>query len=171
LIIREGPTADHLSAVEAGAIDVALVRGPIDSATLRVTTLRREKVILAMPIDHPLASCSAVPWTALARFDCVMFPRTGSAPLYDAIIAQCVNANVSLRIVHEAGEWSTVSALVAAGAGLGFAPESASRFHVEGITFRPLKGGTAIAEIAAVFRQENMSPVLPVFVAIASNVT
>jgi DNA-binding transcriptional LysR family regulator len=42
VILREGATEDHLSAVEAGALDLAVVRGPIVRRALRVDTLRRE---------------------------------------------------------------------------------------------------------------------------------
>lgn len=171
IMIRDGTWEDHLSEVEAGVLDVAVLRGPTARKLLRIETVRREAVMLALPNDHPLASSPAIQWSDLAESDFVMFPRRAAAPLYDAIIAQCSRAHFSPRIVHEATEWSIVSALVAAGAGLGFAPESASRFHVDDITFRTLEGGTAIAEVAAASRQDNTSPALRAFVAIASGLS
>ena len=168
LFFREGTTDDHLSAVDAGVIDLAVIRGPVTRPRLRVETLCREAVMLALPTNHPLSSHETVEWTALAEYDFVMFPRPAAPALYDAIIAQCSRARFSPKIVHEATEWSTVSALIAAGAGLGFAPESASRFHLDEVTLRPLAGGTAFAEVVAASRLENTSPALHEFVAIAS---
>ena len=133
LILREGVTDDQLSDVEAGVLDVALVRGPIARASLRIDTLRREAVVLAVPTDHPLSSRAAIAWADLADYGFVMFPRSAAPPLYDAIIAQCARAQFVPRVVHEATDWSTVSALIAAGEGIGFATESASRFHVAGV--------------------------------------
>jgi DNA-binding transcriptional LysR family regulator len=125
--------------------------------------------MLALPADHPLASSPDVKWSALAEYDFVLFPRKAAPSLYDAIIAQCSRARFSPNIVHEASEWSMVSAFIAAGAGLGFAPESAARFHADEITFRTLAGGTAITEVAAASRRDNMSPAVRAFVAIASD--
>jgi DNA-binding transcriptional LysR family regulator len=76
-------------------------------------------------------------------------------------------AHFTLKILHESTEWSTVSALLAAGAGLGFAPESATRFHVDEIMLRPLQGKPR-SEVAAASRPDNTSPALRAFVAIAS---
>ena len=167
LILREGQADDQLSDVEAGVLDVAVIRGPIKRPALRVETLRREAIMLVLPVAHPLATKSSVAWSDLAAYDFVLFPRVAAAAMYDAIIAQCSGAGFVPNIVHEATEWSTVSALIASGAGLGFAPASAARFHVDEIAFRALEGRTAIAEIAAAWRRDNTSPALRAFVAIA----
>jgi LysR family transcriptional regulator, benzoate and cis,cis-muconate-responsive activator of ben and cat genes len=167
IVLREGTSVDHLSDVEAGVLDVAVIRGPIARPALAVETLRREPMMLALPADHPLTAKAKVEWSDLAEYDFVMFPRTAAPPLFDAIVAQCSRARFAPKIVHEATEWSTVSALIAAGAGLGFAPESVSRFPVEEITFRAVAGGTAIAEIIAASRRDNTSPALSAFIDIA----
>jgi DNA-binding transcriptional LysR family regulator len=168
LILREGDSEDQLSDVEAGVLDVAVIRGPIKRPALRVETLRREAIMLVVPASHALAPKSRVAWSELAGYDFVLFPRVAAAAMYDAIIAQCAGVGFVPNVVHEATEWSTVSALIASGAGLGFAPESAARFHVDEIAFCALEGGTAIAEIAAAWRRDNPSPALRAFVAIAS---
>jgi DNA-binding transcriptional LysR family regulator len=168
ILLREGAGVDQLADVEAGALDVAVIRGPIDRPSLDVQTLRREAMMLALPADHPLGAKARVKWSELADHDFVMFPRRSAPVLYDAIIAQCSRAGFSPRGVHEASAWSTVAALIAAGTGLGFVPESMSRVPVEGITFRALTGGTAIAEIASVSRRDNTSPALRAFIEIAT---
>jgi LysR family transcriptional regulator, benzoate and cis,cis-muconate-responsive activator of ben and cat genes len=171
LILREGPIEDRLSDVEAGVLDVAVIRGPIVRPTLRVETLWREQLLLALPTDHALKAKRAIAWSDLAAYDFVLFPRTAAPALYDAIIAQCSLAGFSPHVAHEATEWSTVSALIAAGAGLGFGPESVSRFYVEGITFRSVEGAVVSSEIVAATRPDNTSPALRAFVEIATQLS
>ena len=109
LVFREGATADQVSNVEAGVLNVALIRGPFARTGLAVETLRREAIMLALPTAHPLALQKTVQWSELSEFDFAMFPRSSAPPLFDAIIAQCSRAGFSPRIVHEATEWSTVN--------------------------------------------------------------
>ena len=170
VMLREGAADDHLSDVEAGVTDVALVRGPLGRTALKVETLRREAIMLGLPVGHPLSERTAVPWSELAEYGFVMFPRAAAPSLYDSIIAQCSRARFSPKIVHEATEWSTVAALIAAGAGLGFAPESVTRSSVDGMVFRALTGGSAMTEIVAATRPNDTTRALRAFVEIARSV-
>ena len=57
---------DQVAALLAGRIDLALLRPPVDEAALRVTTLRRESLIVALPEGHPLAAGSGSGWRTCA---------------------------------------------------------------------------------------------------------
>src|ERR1700754_3252154 len=45
----------QLEALRAGDIDIALLRPPVDDAAIRVEVLRRDRLIAALPAEHPLA--------------------------------------------------------------------------------------------------------------------
>src|SRR5437762_4036348 len=60
--LRERPTADQLRAVAEGAVDVGLIRPPVQpSDQLRVERVMREQTVAAVPADHPLAALTRVP--------------------------------------------------------------------------------------------------------------
>src|SRR5512140_2283310 len=55
LVLREAGSDDLVSAVEAGAVDVALVILPVRHEILETQALLREELVLAVAPDHPLA--------------------------------------------------------------------------------------------------------------------
>jgi DNA-binding transcriptional LysR family regulator len=61
----------------------------------------------------------------------------------------------------------TIFGLVAAGIGLSLVPSSVARLALEGVTYRPLSGAPG-AELAAVTRAGNDSPLVRAFVESAS---
>src|SRR5579875_3121175 len=76
--LRERSTVEGLRALRTGAVDVALVRPPIEpDEQLRTTAVLRERTVAALPEHHPLAQLRRVPLRRLAGQPLVMFPRAG----------------------------------------------------------------------------------------------
>jgi DNA-binding transcriptional LysR family regulator len=167
VVLRDGIADTHLSELATGVLDVALVRGPYETARFRVETVQREPVMAVVPADHALAGRTDVLWGELKSERFVLFPRSAAPPLFDAIIASCSAAGFVPEVAHETSQWLTVSALVAAGVGVGFAPASAAAVQIRGVEFVGLSGGSTVTELSAVWRPDDLSPLPERFVAAA----
>lgn len=76
-------------------------------------------MLLALPMDHPLAQDSSVPLplSALAGEAFVLYRRRVGLGLYDAILVACREAGFSPQVIQEAPRMAATLSLVAAGLG------------------------------------------------------
>jgi DNA-binding transcriptional LysR family regulator len=165
LELRERSTVEQLRAVAAGTVDVGLVRPPFEEdAALRSEIVMRERTLAALPVGHPLAALRRVPLRRLAAEPFVLFPRAQAPGFHDRLIGSIGAVGAPPQIVQYAPEMLTIIGLVAAGIGLSLVPESLSRLALEGVTYRPVAGAPR-AELAAITRAEDASPLIRAFVA------
>ncbi len=116
---------DALAGVAAGILDAALLRGPVAYPAVVADLVAEEPLIAVLPAGHPLAARPRVALGELRTERFVMFKRSASPPLYDAIIATCHAAGFAPHVAQEAGEWQTIASLVVSGIGIALAPQSA----------------------------------------------
>ena len=160
-------TGPQLEALEAGRIDVGLVRPPVRSDAFVVIPLVEEQLLVALPDSHPLARRKVVPVSMLADEPFVSFPRRLGAGLYDDILAVCTAAGFSPTVVQEANEMQTIVSLVSAGIGVALVPESVRTFSREHLAFRRLRGSSATLRLALAHRAGRPSPLVQQFLATA----
>jgi len=72
--------------VEAGLIDVAVVRAPVTHPRLAVETFFREPLCAALPAEHRLASSRNFGLGDLANEPFAFFPRRNAPEFYDRIL-------------------------------------------------------------------------------------
>jgi DNA-binding transcriptional LysR family regulator len=166
--LRELSPAAQLDALKDGALDIGFVRGPIDDPTIMHECVRRERLLVALPADHPMISKKRIQLGALANEPFVIFPRARAAAFFDSLIAMCHDAGFSPRIVQQAPQLDIVS-LVAAGYGVAIFPESIREMHRPGVELRPIVGSPSI-DLLAAWRASNTSPVLRTFLEIMRRV-
>jgi DNA-binding transcriptional LysR family regulator len=147
--IIEFVAADAESELKAGRFELAILRGPVHAPGMQVETVVRERLLVAMSADHGLAACPRLDLARAAEEPFVMFPRHSSPALFDTIVARCMEAGFSPKIVQEAATWAAVSSLVAAGIGITIAPASARSLHPQRLVFRPLEDDRGFAELVA----------------------
>jgi len=168
VVLRELAPSEQLEAIKDGRIDVGLLRGPIDDPSIVSERVRRERLLLAMPVDHPLAARTRVPLALTAKEPFVAFPRARAAAFYDSLIALCARAGFSPRIVQEAPQLDMLS-LVAAGFGIAILPESIREVHRPDIVLRPIVGSPSI-DLLAAWRGDNESPPLRHFLGVVRRI-
>jgi DNA-binding transcriptional LysR family regulator len=170
LRLEEHTTGDQVRAMNAGRIDVGLVRPPLADEAIELTPLVEERLMAALPVAHPLAGRAAVPVSALAQEPFVLPPRRITG-LYEDVVGVCRAAGFSPQVVQEAGEMQTIVNLVSAGIGVSLVPESVSTFGRPGVTYRPLRGPNASLAIALAQRRDDRSPLVSKFREVARSVT
>jgi DNA-binding transcriptional LysR family regulator len=149
---------DQVAALRDGRIDLALLRPPVDEAALRLTTLRREGLIVALPEGHPLAARKRLRVTDLRDEELIVHAGRGRSVMHDLVTALCRQAGFEPRVRHEVAETSTLVTFVAAGLGVALVPEPVAALGVAGATYRPLVEPSARIDLAVATRAEEDAP-------------
>lgn len=124
LELREMGTAVQLKALQAGEIDLGLLRLPAQARGVQVELLLREPLVAVLPDSHPLAGSQRVRIQDLRDDPFVLFPRRLGPGLYDRILSFCNEAGYHPEIVQEVEQMHALVGLVAAGLGVTLAPAS-----------------------------------------------
>jgi DNA-binding transcriptional LysR family regulator len=162
--LHERSTVEQLRAIKSGAVDVGLIRPPLEpDPELNVEVVLRERTVAALPAEHPLAEMRRTPLRRLASEPLVLFPRDQAPGFHDLLISSLAGTGATPRVVQYAPEMLTIIGLVAAGIGVSLAPASVQRLALEGVTYRPVSGAPA-TELAAVTRAGDESPLVRAFV-------
>ncbi|QXJ20962.1 LysR family transcriptional regulator [Actinomadura graeca] len=145
-------TPDQVDALHDGRLDLAVVRTPIPDTELDVRPLRRERLIVALPRDHPLAAGGEVDLRNLREEQFLSYPSRHRSVIRDAVLDACRRAGYRPRLVQEVAETSTLLVFVAAGLGVALVPDSVRLLSLPGVAFRPLAGdrvdvGLAVATL------------------------
>jgi DNA-binding transcriptional LysR family regulator len=145
-------------ALEDGRIDVAVLRPPLRSAGLTARLISRERLVVAIGADHPLASADAIDLVDLRDEDFIAYSAPGS--VVNAVVTQaCLVAGFLPRRTHEAAEVSIILTQVAAGLGVAVLPESVLALRVEGVRFAPVADDVHV-DLALAWRTDDDSPAL-----------
>lgn len=161
---------DQAAALRAGEIDVALLRPPIADLSLTVLPLRRDRLVVALPDDHPLAALRQVGVADLADTDLIVHSADRRSVMYDVVLGLLRDAGVEPRIRHEVGETSTLVTLVAGGLGAAVVPEPVTVLALDGVTFRPLVRPAVDVELAIAHRTDRTEPHLARAVAVIQQI-
>ncbi|MDX3001402.1 LysR family transcriptional regulator [Kribbella solani] len=120
--------------------------------TVAVAQLLREPLDVAVPVDHPLASKRMLTPRDVAHEPWITVHD--GFPLMATIEAIGAAANHRLDLVHRVNEFTVVTELVAAGAGLALIPRWTARRH-PAVALRPLRGVHTRRHIDALHRPEH----------------
>lgn len=145
---------DQVAALRAGTIDLALLRPPVTDPTLELHTLRRDRLVVALPEAHPLAARARVRPQQLRDVDLIVHSAERHSVMYDVALGLLHEAGVQPRIRHEVGETSTLITLVAGGLGVAIVPEPVTALALKGVVYRPLSGTTAHVDLAVAHRTD-----------------
>lgn len=160
LSLYEMHTWDQMDALLAGKIDVGFTRPlePPFDRSLRAELLYRDPVVVALPVDHPLAA-DTVQISALATELFVMCERSVTPTLFDGIIGLCNRAGYSPHIVNTSSTWSGVLTLVESGEGIAMVPSGARHLRPPGVTFATIEPETTHIGISIAWNPENEGPI------------
>ena len=162
--IREFDSNEALIALEKENIDVAFLRAEESTGNLKIVPLVREKLVLALPKDHPLAKRDRINLGDLAGEPMVFCPREISPSYFDRILTICREQGLPPRIVFEACSITSQLAFVACGAAIGLVPESMMSDEILDVCFLPVEGDTSIVTSAIAWNESNNNPEVKEFV-------
>lgn len=153
LALREATLDVQLAAFASGEIDAGFVlhaRGERLQGFEQVVVVD-EPLVLALPADHALAAGGALRFAQVLHEPMVIFPRTISPSLYDAVLLAYRAHQVAPRIAQEAIQMQTIVNLVSAGIGVAWVPESVTRLQRPGVIYRPVPDAALDCETSLVW--------------------
>ena len=128
----------QITALLTGEIDLALLRPPIEQSGVLVETVRRDRLIVALPEGHALATRDDLSVSDLRDEEFVAHAGHGRSVMSSILTALCADAGFVPRIRHEVEETSTLVTLVSAGLGVAIVPEPTAALDIAGVCYRPL---------------------------------
>ena len=149
--LLEATSDVQLKAFERGEIDAGFMLhapglAPPAPVQLHSQLLGVEPLVLALPDTAPWSRPRRLRAAEVLAQPLVIFPRTATPSLYDAVLAFYHRHGVTPVIAQEATQMQTIVNLVSAGLGIALVPEAVTQLQRPGVVYRPLPA--ALAELA-----------------------
>lgn len=141
----------QVDALLVGDIDLALLRPPVTDPRLTIETLRRDRLLVAVPSDHPLARHPKLGLAQLRDEPFVAHAGQGRSIMNMVMTAACADAGFTPRIRQEVMETSTLLTMVAAGFGVAIVPSPTADIKIAGIAYVPLVPETLGVDLIAAY--------------------
>jgi LysR family transcriptional regulator, hydrogen peroxide-inducible genes activator len=145
--VIEEVTSDLLNHLQNGTVDLAVVALPIPATHCLSQELFRERLYVVVPENHRLASQHRVRVRGIEN-DPFLLLKEGHC-FRDNILSACGRARLRPNVVFESGQFATILAMVAAGAGVTIVPQMAIEQRA-GCRFVPLADETAYRRVGIV---------------------
>ncbi|WP_285773204.1 LysR substrate-binding domain-containing protein [Microtetraspora sp. NBRC 13810] len=139
-------TADQVTALGEGAIDVGIVRHPVTAPGLHFGRMLVQTPGVLLPAGDPLAGGPAVHLADLADREVVLFSREGEPGPHAETIAECRRHGFVPARIH----YGITLGLVLAGAAVAFGAET----DVPGLRWRPLLGSPIVWRVSTAWREQ-----------------
>ena len=151
--------------MKEGRIDVGFGRIAFDDPLVERRLLRNERLVVALPSDHPLAeSDAALRLDALAGEPLVVYPNTPRPSYADQVLALYRERGLKPPFMHEVRQVQTALGLVAAETGVCLVPASVERQRRDNVSYRPLADDKAVSPILMSSRKGDGSPEIALIV-------
>ncbi len=171
LELSEHNAAELTEAVADARLHCALLRVPVARPPgIAFEALLREPVVVALPIDHPLAKRKGGKQRTLSVNDLrgeglILVRRPGAPGMYANLVALCEEQGFRPRIAAEVERMMTNVNLVAAGAGISVVPASMQGMQPEAVAYCPLAESARLdAPITLAWREADYSGATKTFV-------
>lgn len=138
LVLHSKYAVEPIAGLESGVLDVAFIRGPLETDGLEAVELLRERLVIVLPSHHALARRKSIPVKSLDDLPCITMERHLAPALHDAAANLYREARIRMHAVSRADNVLGHLKLVQEGLGFALLPESITALLPPGVTFRPL---------------------------------
>ncbi len=173
LHLEELNTVEQTDALMQRRIDVALNRPPtFFTSGVMQETLVRERLIAALPEDHPLAARKSLRLRDLREERFLLIPPRWGTGYHTRVLDACQEAGFVPRIEQEPKYMHTLVGLVAAGMGVALVPDSLSNLTPKGCVYRAFsdRRQSLTIDLGAAWQAKNTAPALHAFLDAAREV-
>ena len=161
------PLIEQMPALKSRRIDLGFVLLPCEDPSIGFEAMMRDRLVIVVPADHPLASRSAVHLRELKAYDFVGFSRAGRFGYHGHTMEICRQAGFLPRIARESAPMVSVIGLVASGIGIALVPSMARGLQMADVRYVRLKDKHAHMDFAFAWNKDRFSPVLRTFLSVA----
>ena len=150
--------------IDLGIIGLGL---PYPHEELEVAVMSEEGLVVALPLEHPLAKRRKLALKELAK-EAFIFTARQDAPAFSPwLLALCREAGFEPKVALETDRSPSALNYVAAGFGVAVFPAQIGRMTMPSVRFVPLDEGAPKYQLCAAWRRDNESPALERFLAAA----
>lgn len=162
----EGSRSRLCGGIQSGTIDVAIVTGEPAPDCGRSMALWSERIIVALPENHPLAANEIIYWTDLKRERFLLSERDPGPEIQDILISKLASpGDLPVVVKHDVSP-ENIKSLVGAGRGVSLMCEACVGASYAGVVYREARDGSGVARIGycAYWKDCNDNPALRNFI-------
>jgi DNA-binding transcriptional LysR family regulator len=157
LSLRTMTVPQQIQAIRENRIQIGFVHLPIDDPAIGIVPVYGERMALAIPQGHPLASERYIPASALGNQRQIGFPRGTTALSHQSQREFRLRHGFRMNALHEARTVYDSLLLVSADIGVFLVPASFADVPRKGIVIRKIKP-SSLLQMGVAYRKENPSP-------------
>lgn len=161
LTLKEMVSTAQVAALNAGEIDLGLMRPHPVNAELHSKVVASEDLFLAIPAEEAEAWPLQPTLACLHHRPFIMYCPEQAHPFHQTLTERFGCEGVMPDVVEHAALSHTMLALVGAGVGAALVPEGTARLQFEGVITRRVE--TAPVAMVCTYRHDNDNPVLQLF--------
>jgi DNA-binding transcriptional LysR family regulator len=155
---HEMTTMQQLKALKEGVIDVGFGRVKSEDPNIRRIVLREERLIVALPVGHPLAaSGNALGLVDLLMETLIVYPKAPRPSFADQVLAVFSDRSIMPHKIMEVRELQIAVGLVAAGEGVAVVPDSVQGMKRNNVAYRALTDRHAVSPVMFSVRKMDSS--------------
>lgn len=162
--VRELSVAEQIRTLHAAEIDVGLATLPIGDPSLIVRRILSEPLVLMVPSKSEFANRTSIRLRDLAQEQFIICPRYRHTGFHEVIVELAAKAGFRPRIASEVDAKTAAVGLVERGLGVALVPRSETSTASDRVRCIPIGNPAVFIEIGAVWRRENMSPLVRWFI-------
>jgi DNA-binding transcriptional LysR family regulator len=164
LALKEMVTSEQLEALDAGQLDVGLMRPHARHGGLETVLLGHEALMLAIP-QREANRWPRCPTPACLDGKAFIHYSPYEAGYFHQLVQGCLDrSDIQPDVVDYVPQIHTMLALVDSGIGVAVTPETASRLRFEGVLLRRLEmRPLRPVEMVFSYRTDNDNPILAIF--------
>lgn len=148
LSLQELSTMDQIKALKEGRIDVGFGRIRHEDPSVRRVVLREERMIVALPLGHPLADLKPVlSLHDLINETLIIFPKAPRPSYADQVLAAFRDRGLEPSHIYETRELQIALGLVAAGEGISVVPSSVYGLKRDDVSYKELDDSNLVSPI------------------------
>src|SRR5215217_969585 len=123
--LEERLSDEIVGLIAEGVADLGIIAGTVDAGTLETFPFRRDRFVLVVARDHPLAERSKIAFAQVLEHDFVGLDRASALQRF--LADKAVRAGQPLRLRVQLRSFDAVCRLVECNVGIGIVPETTAR--------------------------------------------
>jgi DNA-binding transcriptional LysR family regulator len=164
LILQDMETPRQIIEIMGGGLDVGFMRArDYYPPELEVIPIVRDRLLIAMPADHPLAKRKKLQARELAEIEFILPYFDEESGFFRQLQDIGHAGRFSPKLSASVRDFVTVMTSVSAGLGFGLVPASISNLAVPGTVLRPVDDVDLASSLVFALRRAEASPVIAMF--------
>ncbi|HWB50376.1 MAG TPA: LysR family transcriptional regulator [Stellaceae bacterium] len=165
ICLYQASRTELFAAVDSGAVDVAIVTGEPNGLHGRSMALWSERIMVALPEQHPLAGHEVVSWTDLKAETFLLTRFDLGQDFRDLLMMKLSTPGDRPAVVQYEVNGETVKTLVGTGLGVSITCDAYLGVNYAGVVYREARDGNGAWRLgySAHWARDNANPTLQAF--------